>query len=72
MHNAFNGASITGINMPSSVYIPIQKVKFISLGSFHVGLIGGRGRKNNKLPYKSCLWQLGTGVVLYFFCAVIW
>ena len=67
----FSDRILTNVDK-TGLFHPFQKVKFISLGFLLIGLLGVKGRKNNKVRYKSCLWQLGIGVVLYFFSTAIW
>lgn len=56
----------------TGLFQPFNKAKVIALGFLLIGLIGVRGRKNVKIRIKSCLWQLGVGLILYFVSAITW
>jgi len=56
----------------TGLFQPFHKVKLIVLVFLLIGLIGVKGRKDGKVRYKSCLWQLGIGLTLYFASAIVW
>ena len=56
----------------TGLFQPFHKAKLIALVFVLVGLIGVQGRRDGKVNYKSCLWQLVIGLVLYFASVVIW
>ncbi|BBE16054.1 mobilization protein BF0133 [Aquipluma nitroreducens] len=43
-----------------------HKSKFIALGFLLISLLGARGRKDNKLNYKTAFANIITGLLIYF------
>lgn len=56
LHNIYN----TGI------FSNFHKTKFFALGLLLISLLGAKGRKDEKLQFKTALYYILTGLILYF------
>ncbi len=51
----------------TGLFSSFQKSKLIALGFLCISLLGAKGRKNEKLHYKTVFAYLVTGLLIYFF-----
>ncbi len=51
----------------TGLFSTFQKSKLLALLFLAITLIGGKGRKNEKLKFRSALVHIGIGLLLYFF-----
>jgi len=60
---------ISNINN-TGLFQPFNKSKLFALGFLFISLLGAKGRKDDKLSYKTALTYLGIGLMIYFVSSV--
>lgn len=69
--SAFSDKMLLNIQK-TGLFTDFHKSKLIALGFLVISLFGARGRKNEKLRYKTALVYIGVGLLFYFISYFIW
>jgi YWFCY protein/Type IV secretory system Conjugative DNA transfer len=56
----------------TGLFRDFNRPKYIALGFLIIVLLGARGRKDDKIKWRSCLLFIITGLMIYFISGLLW